>query len=235
MRQITALVMVLCLMLPGCTAPVEDEIDLFYGQDLPLDDPEYDLDEFSLMNFDGNMTNLSDFDDQVLVVSFVYSRCPDVCPIVSANLRWVAEQLPDDYGTNFSIIAITVDPWWDTSGVLAAYAMRQAIDWPHLTGDVEKMQPIWESFPVGLQTYLNTSASEEGNSTNENQTNTTDANQTSGRHHPDYLVDHSTATIIIDKSHQQRVRWNDMDWEPTLFIKDLQFLMDEDLSPMPES
>ena len=220
MRQITALVMVLCLMLPGCTAPVEDEIDLFYGQDLPLDDPEYDLDEFSLMNFDGNMTNLSDFDDQVLVVSFVYSRCPDVCPIVSANLRWVAEQLPDDYGTNFSIIAITVDPWWDTSSVLADYAVRQAIDWPHLTGEVEAMQPIWESFHVGLQTYLNTSATGE---------NSTEENQTSGRHHPDYLVDHSTATIIIDKSHQQRVRWNDMDWEPTLFIKDLQYLMDEDL------
>ena len=93
----------------GCTAPIEDEIDIFYGQDLPLDDPEYDLDDFSLMNFDGNMTNLSDYEGQVLIVSFVYSRCPDVCPIVSANLRWVAEQLPDDYGTNFSIIAITVD------------------------------------------------------------------------------------------------------------------------------
>ena len=226
MRQLMALVMVLCLMLPGCTAPVEDEIDLFYGQDLPLDDPEYDLDDFSLMNFDGNMTNLSDFEGQVLVVSFVYSRCPDVCPIVSANLRWVAEQLPDDYGTNFSIIAITVDPWWDTSSVLADYAMRQAIDWPHLTGEVEAMQPIWESFHVGLQTYLNTSATGE---------NSTEENQTSGRHHPDYLVDHSTATIIIDKNHQQRVRWNDMDWEPTLFIEDLQFLMDEELNSPADS
>ena len=223
MRQIMAAVMILCLMLPGCTAPFEDEIDIFYGQDLPLDDPEYDLDDFSLMNFDGNMTNLSDYEGQVLIVSFVYSRCPDVCPIVSANLRWVAEQLPDDYGTNFSIIAITVDPWWDTSSVLADYAMRQAIDWPHLTGEVEAMQPIWESFHVGLQTYLNTSATEE---------NSTEENQTSGRHHPDYLVDHSTATIIIDKNHQQRVRWNDMDWEPTLFIEDLQFLMDEELSPL---
>ena len=226
MRQIMALVMVLCLMLPGCTAPVEDEIDIFYGQDLPLDDPEYDLEDFSLMNFDGNMTNLSDYEGQVLIVSFVYSRCPDVCPIVSANLRWVAEQLPDDYGTNFSIIAITVDPWWDTSSVLSDYAMRQAIDWPHLTGEVEAMQPIWESFHVGLQTYLNTSATEE---------NSTEENQTSGRHHPDYLVDHSTATIIIDKNHQQRVRWNDMDWEPTLFIEDLQFLMDEELNPLVDS
>ena len=226
MRQIMAAVMILCLMLPGCTAPIEDEIDIFYGQDLPLDAPEYDLDDFSLMNFDGNMTNLSDYEGQVLIVSFVYSRCPDVCPIVSANLRWVAEQLPDDYGTNFSIIAITVDPWWDTSSVLADYAMRQAIDWPHLTGEVEAMQPIWESFHVGLQPYLNTSATEE---------NSTEENQTSGRHHPDYLVDHSTATIIIDKNHQQRVRWNDMDWEPTLFIDDLQFLMDEELSPLADS
>ena len=226
MRHAMALTMVLCLVLPGCTGPLEEELDIFYGQDLPLDDPEYDLEDFSLMNFDGNMTNLSDFEGQVLIVSFVYSRCPDVCPIVSANLRWVAEQLPDDYGTNFSIIAITVDPWWDTSGVLAEYAMRQAIDWPHLTGEVETMQPIWESFHVGLQTYLNTSATEE---------NSTDENQTSGRHHPDYLVDHSTATIIIDKNHQQRVRWNDMDWEPTLFIEDLQFLMDEELSPLADS
>lgn len=226
MRHVMALTMVLCLVLPGCTGPLEEELDIFYGQDLPLDDPEYDLEDFSLMNFDGNMTNLSDFEGQVLIVSFVYSRCPDVCPIVSANLRWVAEQLPNDYGTNFSIIAITVDPWWDTSGVLAEYAMRQAIDWPHLTGDVETMQPIWESFHVGLQTYLNTSATDE---------NSTEENQTSGRHHPDYLVDHSTATIIIDKNHQQRVRWNDMDWEPTLFIEDLQFLMDEELSPLADS
>ena len=226
MRHVMALTMVLCLVLPGCTGPLEEELDIFYGQDLPLDDPEYDLEDFSLMNFDGNMTNLSDFEGQVLIVSFVYSRCPDVCPIVSANLRWVAEQLPDDYGTNFSIIAITVDPWWDTSSVLADYAMRQAIDWPHLTGEVEAMQPIWESFHVGLQTYLNTSATEE---------NSTEENQTSGRHHPDYLVDHSTATIIIDKNHQQRVRWNDMDWEPTLFIEDLQFLMDEELSPLADS
>ncbi|GIS43175.1 MAG: hypothetical protein Ct9H90mP16_02450 [Candidatus Poseidoniales archaeon] len=109
---------------------------------------------------------------------------------MSANLRGVAEQLPEIMAPNFSIIAITVDPWWDTSSVLADYAMRQAIDWPHLTGEVEAMQPIWESFHVGLQTYLNTSATKK---------NLTEENQTSGRHHPDYLVDHFTATIIIDK------------------------------------
>ena len=213
MKQCMAILLTICILLPGCTAPNEG-LDIFHGDDLPVNDPEYDVPEFTLTKPDGNSTNLSDYSGQVLVVSFIYSRCPDVCPIVSSNLRWITQELADDYGTNFSIISVTVDPWWDTQSVLGEYAEVRNLSWPHLTGDVSVLEPVWESFHVGLQTYANT--------TYEN-----DSNNTSGRHHPDYLVDHSTATIIIDKEHKQRVRWNDLDWEPTLFAEDLQQLMDE--------
>lgn len=205
--------MILCILLPGCTGPIE-ELDIFHGQDLPCNDPEYAVNEFSLIQPDGNLTNLSDYEGQVLIVSFIYSRCPDVCPIVSANLRWVSQELADDYGTNFSIISVTVDPWWDTQNVLGQYAVERNLSWPHLTGDVANLEPIWQSFHVGLQTYANTTYED-------------DSNDTSARHHPDYLVDHSTATIILDQDHKQRVRWNDMDWEPTLFVEDVRQLMDE--------
>ena len=104
-----AILLAICIFLPGCTAPSE-ELDLFHGEDLPADDPEYEVTEFSLTKPDGNSSNLSDYDGQVLVVSFIYSRCPDVCPIVSSNLRWITQELSDDYGTNFSIISVTVDP-----------------------------------------------------------------------------------------------------------------------------
>ena len=213
MKQLMAILLAICIFLPGCTAPSE-ELDLFHGEDLPADDPEYEVTEFSLTKPDGNSSNLSDYDGQVLVVSFIYSRCPDVCPIVSSNLRWITQELSDDYGTNFSIISVTVDPWWDTQSVLGEYATLRNLSWPHLTGEVSVLEPIWESFHVGLQTYANTTYEE-------------DSNETSGRHHPDYLVDHSTATIILDKEHKQRVRWNDLDWEPTLFAEDVQQLMDE--------
>lgn len=208
-----AILLAICILSAGCTGSTE-ELDMFHGDDLDGDDPEYEVEEFSLIAPDGNFTNLSDYEGQVLVVSFIYSRCPDVCPIVSSNLRWVTQQLADDYGTNFSIISVTVDPWWDTQSVLGQYADERNLSWPHLTGDVAALEPIWESFHVGLQTYENTSTENESNGT-------------SGRHHPDYLVDHSTATIIIDKDHQQRVRWNDTEWEPTLFVEDLQQLIDE--------
>ena len=213
MKQFMAILLAICIFLPGCTSPSE-ELDIFYGEDLPADDPEYEVTEFSLTKPDGNSSNLSDYDGQVLVVSFIYSRCPDVCPIVSSNLRWITQELSDDYGTNFSIISVTVDPWWDTQSVLGEYATLRNLSWPHLTGEVSVLEPIWESFHVGLQTYANTTYEE-------------DSNETSGRHHPDYLVDHSTATIILDKEHKQRVRWNDLDWEPTLFAEDVQQLMDE--------
>jgi len=213
MKRNIAVLLTICILMAGCTGSTE-ELDVFHGDDLNGDDPEYEVKEFSLIAPDGNLTNLSDYEGQVLVVSFIYSRCPDVCPVVSSNLRWVTQQLPDDYNTNFSIISVTVDPWWDTQSVLGQYAGERNLSWPHLTGDVAELEPIWESFHVGLQTYANT--------TYENE-----SNETSGRHHPDYLVDHSTATIIIDKDHQQRVRWNDLDWEPTLFLEDLQQLLDE--------
>jgi protein SCO1/2 len=213
MKHLMAIMLAFCIFLPGCTAPVE-ELNVFHGDDLPGNDSSYEVDEFSLIKTDGNLTNLSDYEGQVLVVSFIYSRCPDVCPVVSSNLRWVSQELAEDYGTNFSIISITVDPWWDSRNVLAQYAGNRNLSWPHLTGDVVVLEPIWETFHVGLQTYENT--------TYEN-----DPSNTSGRHHPDYLVNHSTSTIIIDKNHQQRVRWDDLDWEPTLFVKDVQQLMDE--------
>jgi protein SCO1/2 len=148
-----AILMLMTTTLAGCVGNDDEALDVFHGDDLPTDDPEYEISEFSLIKPDGNVTNLSDYEGQVLIVSFIYSRCPDVCPVVSANLRWIAQQLADDYETNFSIVSITVDPWWDSQNVLGQYATERNLSWPHLTGDVAVLEPVWESFHVGLQTY----------------------------------------------------------------------------------
>ena len=95
-----ALLMLMTTTLAGCVSNDAEVLDVFHGDDLPSDDPEYDISEFSLIKPDGNVTNLSDYEGQVLIVSFIYSRCPDVCPVVSSNLRWVSQELADHSGNH---------------------------------------------------------------------------------------------------------------------------------------
>ena len=42
MKQCMAILLTICIFLPGCTAP-NDELDIFHGDDLPVNDPEYDV------------------------------------------------------------------------------------------------------------------------------------------------------------------------------------------------
>jgi len=211
--RLQAAVLVMILMVPGCLSSPEPE-DPFFGEEIDGSDPENAVPAFSLTNYDGSLVNLSDYENQVVIVSFVYTRCPDVCPVVSSNLRWVADNLSEDYGTNFSILTITVDPWYDTQSVLTDYADSRNLSWPHLTGEVEVLEPIWTAFHVGLTTY------------EDNRTDEEKENGTAARHHPDYLVEHSTATIIIDRNHEQAVFWGDLDWVPELFVADVRALIE---------
>lgn len=77
---------------------------------------------------------------QVVVVDFVFTRCPDVCPLLSTNLAKVRDALADTRFTRrgFSLISITVDPVYDTPEVLRAYADGYGAvspQWRFLTGD----------------------------------------------------------------------------------------------------
>lgn len=96
---------------------------------------------FSLIDQSGKMVSLSDFRGKVVVVDFIYTRCPlpDVCPRLSANFASVSKKLPD-----VEFLSITIDPQFDTPSVLAEYARRwQAGEaWRFLTGPKEQIQEV---------------------------------------------------------------------------------------------
>jgi protein SCO1/2 len=98
---------------------------------------------FSLIDQTGKTVNLSDFRGKVVVVDFIYTRCPlpDVCPRLSANFASVSKKLR---GRDVEFLSITIDPQYDTPAVLAEYAQRwQAGDsWKFLTGTPEKIQEV---------------------------------------------------------------------------------------------
>jgi protein SCO1/2 len=96
---------------------------------------------FSLVDQTGKTVSLSDFLGKVVVVDFIYTRCPlpDVCPRLSATFASVSKKLP-----NVEFLSITIDPQYDTPAILSEYAKRwQAGEsWRFLTGTPEKIQEV---------------------------------------------------------------------------------------------
>ena len=228
------------LITPGCLS--NGEIDEFYGEDI---NPPIAVNEFVLIDDKGEYVSMSQFEGQVVVVAFLFTRCPDICPVVSANLAFIAQELGDMHGTSVQIITVTVDPWTDNSSVLGNYADVRGLSWPHLTGSVEDLEPVWMNFDVGLATYDTDIDNDgvadgfdscpdtpEGEEVDNNGCGK-DTQQPEGEvvtnHHPlDYWVDHTTGTIIVDKNMEQRVWWGDTDWNPELVLEDILSLVEEE-------
>lgn len=109
------------------------------------------VDDFTLTNQDNIQMNLSDFRGDVVVVAFIFTKCPDVCPIITQLLRSVEAELGEEYQEHISIISVTVDPGYDTPEQLKAYTEMHGVNWPHLTGELEYMEGIWDSFGLVVQ------------------------------------------------------------------------------------
>lgn len=74
--------------------------------------------------------------DKVVVINFIYTRCPDVCPLETAQLAEMQAILGDRVGKDVFMYSISIDPEYDTPEVLKAYAESYKIGpgWLFLTG-----------------------------------------------------------------------------------------------------
>jgi len=75
--------------------------------------------------------------DKVVAINFVFTSCPDSCPLETARLANVQQILGDRVGRDVFFYSISIDPARDTPEVLAAYAKRYQVGpgWLFLTGD----------------------------------------------------------------------------------------------------
>ena len=62
--------------------------------------------------------------DKVVLISFIYTNCPDACPLETARIAQVQGILGDRVGKDVHFYSITIDPKNDTPEVLKEYAQR---------------------------------------------------------------------------------------------------------------
>lgn len=91
--------------------------------------------DFSLLERSGGQVQLSDLRDKIWIANFIFTNCPDECPLMTGEMA----QLQTDFSSTGIIrfVSITVDPERDTPAVLSRYADRFGADperWLFLTG-----------------------------------------------------------------------------------------------------
>ena len=92
---------------------------------------------FELQDAGGNPVRLSDFDDKVVVLHFIYASCPDICPLHADKIATIQSSINSSPMKDMvQFISITTDPVNDTPDVLKDYAEWHGLDpanWVFLT------------------------------------------------------------------------------------------------------
>ena len=82
--------------------------------------------------------------DKIVIISFIYTSCTDICPLTTARLSQLEERLGDLVGRDIFFISMTVDPKRDTPERLKQFsaAFTTGPGWTFVTGDPEDIRAI---------------------------------------------------------------------------------------------
>jgi protein SCO1 len=101
---------------------------------------------FQLVNQDSNKVVFpNDFKGNITVMSFLYTNCPDVCPLSTNNLRILQQQLKKDNVKGVQFVEVSFDPDRDTPSILKKYAEVRSIDeknFQFLTGNYKVIDSL---------------------------------------------------------------------------------------------
>ena len=116
--------------------------------------------DFALVDQFNNPVNMSHFEDKVVVITFIYTNCPDVCPAVTYQMKKLSEELGDDYNESVVFLSVTVDPERDTPERLASFASNHDASWQFLTSTddspVGHMSSVW--YDYGMEVMIDEEA-----------------------------------------------------------------------------
>jgi protein SCO1/2 len=83
------------------------------------------------------------FAGKVAVVDFIFTSCPDICPMLTQQMAELRRRLPQDPGLAF--VSFSVDPETDTPARLREFAERHKAlqpNWWFLTGDIAEVKKV---------------------------------------------------------------------------------------------
>ena len=102
-----------------------------------------------LPNYLGDAVNLARYRGKAVLVTFLYTHCIDVCPLIAANLNTALNDLGSN-ANRVQVIAVSVDPHGDTRKTVAAFLKLHHMTgrMKYLIGTAGRLAPVWHAWHV---------------------------------------------------------------------------------------
>lgn len=107
----------------------------------------------SLRNYKGERVNIAQYKGKAALVTFLYTKCPDVCPLIAANLGVALNVMGPAKASKVQVIAVSVDPRGDTPKAVAAFLKGHGVAgrMQYLIGSASELARVWKAWGVGSE------------------------------------------------------------------------------------
>jgi protein SCO1/2 len=102
------------------------------------------IEDFTLTDQDGRSVSSGELRGSTLIVNFIFTSCPDVCPLLTQKMARIQRELGSQ-ARNIRLLSISVDPDRDTPQALKSFALAHGAkltNWSFLTGPIDTLSRV---------------------------------------------------------------------------------------------
>ena len=140
------LLAILVLVLISCAPATTGSAPILAGTDLGSGPaPDFTLTD----GLTGATVTLSSFRGNVVALAFLYTRCPDVCPLTAEHFRRAQQEL-GTAADKVTFVAVSVDPDNDTPRNVQEFSSAHRLDrnWHFLIGQRAQLAAVWSAYGI---------------------------------------------------------------------------------------
>ncbi|WP_350648120.1 SCO family protein [Pseudomonas sp. HY13-MNA-CIBAN-0226] len=147
-RFVPCTLLTLGLLAAGIGQAMAHSADEHAGHDMPAksatsESAQVKFADVALVDQTGKAVRLEPdlVSNKIVVMSFIYTSCTTVCPVVSSIMGKVQKQLGARVGTEVQLVSISIDPQRDDAKRLNEYArsFQNGPGWSWLTGSTQSV------------------------------------------------------------------------------------------------
>jgi len=111
----------------------------------------HDSYKFSIKDHSNKLINSGEHGSNVAILTFMFTECTDVCPILTHTIKKALSEIPD--GNKIPVIIVSVDPDNDSIENMNQFIEKWDLEsnWSFINSDSNELDLIWNSYFINPQ------------------------------------------------------------------------------------